>query len=448
MKRSLETTVKRVLVAAALLLALGASGLVCQRVGARGRYATAYSSYGSGPEGTRGLYLLSERLGAHPRRWAEDLGRLPPRGMLVALGSCDQLMRRPLGRLERENLKRWVEAGGVLVVAGVDDYARRVDFGVDLVADPARCRPTEGLVGMLADAEERGGRRKRPDDDQRRLDQVPSALRDDPAGTYDELTEEEALPPSRIVVGVAGPLSNVPLAGMRRPLRIDVASTSESVDLLRLDGPNGDIAGVRVRVGEGAVIALSSASLFQNRDLSSEQGGVLFARLVRAEAPDGPILFDEYHLGVGQQRSLARYLRQVGMGALVLQLLLLVAVGLWRFGARFGGTRADPEPEPGGTVSYVEGVGTLYARARDPSGAARILVRRALERIGARHHLDGREAVKLADELDGRRRPAAASAVRQIAAHLAEGVGRGGLPRFAAELDALVARAVADEHRA
>jgi hypothetical protein len=440
--------VKRVLVGAAVLLALGASGLVCQRVGARGRYATAFSSYGSGPEGTRGLFLLAERLGARPRRWAEDLGRLPPRGMLLALGSCDQLMRRPLSRLERENLKRWVEGGGVLVVAGVDDYARRPDFGVEIVSDPERCRPTEGLVGMLADAEDRGRRRKRPDDEQRRLDQLPSSLRDDPAGTYDELTEEDALPPARIVVGVGDPLLDAPLAGMRRPLRIDVSSTSESVEILRLDGPNGETAGVRARVGEGAVIALSSASMFQNRDLGSEQGGVLFARLVRAEAPDGPILFDEYHLGVGQQRSLARYLRQVGMGAVALQLLLLVAFALWRFGARFGGARADPEPEPAGTVSYVEGVGTLYARASDPSGAARILVRRALERIGAHHHLDGRDAEKLADELDGRRRAAAAAAVRKIAAHLAEGVGRGGLPRFASELDALVLRAVADERRA
>lgn len=444
MKKALE----RVLVGAAVLLALGASGLVCQRVAARGRYATAFSSYGSGPEGTRGLFLLAEQLGARPQRWAEDLGRLPPRGILVALGSCDQLMRRPLGRLERENLRRWVEGGGVLVVAGVDDYVRRADFGVELASDPARCRPTEGLVGMLADAEERGRRRKRPDDEQRRLDQIPSALRDDPSGTYDELTEEEALPPSRVVVGVAEPLTNTPLAGMRRPLRIDVSSTSESVDLLRLDGPNGETAGVRVRVGEGAVIALSSASLFQNRDLSSEQGGVLFARLVRAEAPEGPVLFDEYHLGVGQQRSLARYLRQVGMGAVVLQLLLLALFALWRFGARFGGTRADPEPEPAGTVSYVEGVGTLYARARDPAGAAKILVRRALERIGAHHHLDGQDPKKLADELDGRRRPAAAEAVRRIAAHLADGVGRGGLTRFASELDSLVQRAVADERGA
>ena len=41
----------RVGLAAALLLALGLSGIMCTRVADRGRYATAYSTYSAGPEG-------------------------------------------------------------------------------------------------------------------------------------------------------------------------------------------------------------------------------------------------------------------------------------------------------------------------------------------------------------------------------------------------------------
>lgn len=93
---------RRAAIATAVILGLGLSGVMCQRVSARGRYVAAYSTYGSGPEGTRGLYLLAEQIGARPQRWAEDLGRLPEGGgMLVALGACETWMRRDVGRLER-----------------------------------------------------------------------------------------------------------------------------------------------------------------------------------------------------------------------------------------------------------------------------------------------------------------------------------------------------------
>ncbi len=440
----MRRTLKRVAVGVVVILTLGVSGMMCARVGERGRYVGAYSTYGAGPEGTRGLYLLAEQLGAHPRRWAEDLGRLPDRGMLVALGSCQQLMRRDIGRIERENLEAWVEGGGTLVVAGVPDYLSRDGFGVELLTDPGRCRPTEGLIAMLDRSAARSRQRKREtDDEQTELEDLPGGFRDDFGGTYDEVVEQAALPEARVALGTERPLERVPLVGMREPLTIRVRDDRARSTILRLDGPDGDPAGVRVDVGEGAVIVLASSSMFQNRDLATQSGGVLFSRLVREHAPAGPVLFDEFHLGVGQRRSLMRYLRQTGAGPVVLQLALLLGLLLWRLGASFGAYEVEAKEQPRGTASYVEGVGTLYAKAKDPSGALGIIVRRALEQIAAHHHVVNREGGGLAEALEARHQQRAAAAVRAIQEAANQPLGRGGLTKRTARIDELTETAIA-----
>ncbi|HEY8432817.1 MAG TPA: DUF4350 domain-containing protein [Sandaracinaceae bacterium] len=435
----------RAVVAACVILGLGAAGLMCRRVGERGRYATAYSTYGAGPDGTRALFLLAEQLGARPRRWAEDLGRLPERGMLVALGSCDQLMRRELGRIERENLARWVERGGVLLVAGIEDYATRAELGVELEGSRGLCLPTAGLVGMLARAEARTEEDEEESPPDPRLEDLPGALVDDPAGTYDEITEQEGLLPAQPAYALGGPAAGLPPVGMRRALSITVDPERTSEVLLELE--DGRPAAVRVAVGRGTVIALASASQFTNRDLRSESGGLLFARLVREHAPEGPILFDEYHLGVGQQRSMMRYLRQVGAGAAFVQILLLAGLALWRLGARFGAPRTDPPPLPGGTASYVDGVATLYAKSGDPDGASAIVVRRALARIAQHHHLGTNDPSRMIDLLTSRRRHRAAQAVAVLARMLEPSPSRS-LSRSVEEVDGLLARALSDEREA
>src|SRR6185369_1339779 len=97
------------------------------------------------------------------------------------------------------------------------------------------------------------------------------------------------------------------------------------------------VRGVALRRDRGWVIALASGSPFQNRDLRTSDGGPLLARLLDAYAARGaPVLFDEYHLGVGDSRSTMRYLADAGYGPLALQAVLLVALVLWRAGARFG----------------------------------------------------------------------------------------------------------------
>ncbi|MEM9192273.1 MAG: DUF4350 domain-containing protein, partial [Myxococcota bacterium] len=140
----------------AIVLAL-AAGLVIvlmgYRVSERGRFAVPYSSYGSGPEGTRGLFLLAERLGARPVRWARDLSGLPPDAVLVALGGCENRLARNLSRYERESVAEWVNRGGVMIVAGAHNYLWP-ELGVDLGAPVGGCFPAFDLSDAVVREED------------------------------------------------------------------------------------------------------------------------------------------------------------------------------------------------------------------------------------------------------------------------------------------------------
>jgi hypothetical protein len=216
---------------------------------------------------------------------------------------------------------------------------------------------------------------------------------------------------------------------------------------MQLDGADGRPVAVRVSIGRGSVIALSSASALTNRDLREGNGGVLFARLVRAYAPSGPVLFDEFHLGVGERRSMMRYLRQIGLTAVIVQVVLLIAFMLWRAGARFGGVESELPPQPGGTASYVDGVATLYAKARDPGGAGKIVARRALARVAAHHHLPTSDPTRMIEILTQRRRESVAGAVAALARVAESDAGARGLTQLTNEVDGIVAKALAESAR-
>lgn len=401
---------RRVALSLLVLVALGASGLVCQRVAARGRFAVAYSSYGAGPGGARALFLLSESLGRRPIRWAEDFGRLPEQSVLVALGGCDLLSAREVSREEKKRLLGWVERGGVLFVAGAHGYLSP-ELGATLDRPAGACLPRAGLLGAIVRASQDGGAGAEPVDAG-----VPTAeqIAMDPAAAVASATEMDPLPPVQWAGSVGAPLEGLGAVPVRDPARIEVHDLPHSVVVLRLADER--VAGVIIRKGRGAVIALASASPLQNRELRLADGGALFARVLRAFPRPGPVIFDEYHLGVGERRSVVRYLGDLGGGPFLLQILVIVLFALWRLGARFGGTRHPVQPPPAGTASYVAGIASLYAKAGDPVATATILVKRALVRIAAHHHLPHSDPELLAKALEERGRKPEALLVRQLAA--------------------------------
>jgi hypothetical protein len=199
------------------------------------------------------------------------------------------------------------------------------------------------------------------------------------------------------------------LVGMRRAALVSFDEGGDATTLLEV-GPKP--VGVEIRRGRGRVIALASASMFQNRDLETASGAVLFSRLLRAYG--GPVVFDEYHLGAGERRSMMRWLGQAGLLPVALQIVIVIGLVLWWRGARFGAPSREAPRAPETSASFATAIGALFRKSEDPAGALAILARSAIHRIAEHHRIAMQEPAHLADELRRRKRESAAEAVLEI----------------------------------
>lgn len=424
--------------------------LVSARVVERGRFALAYSTYGAGPEGTLGLYELAAGEGLRVERWSEDLGRLPPGGMLVLLGGCDALSARPLSRAEREHLEGWVRAGGVLVVAGAGGIVDEA-LGTELRARSfSDCEPEPGLVSWARSLEGEGeaGLAPPPGEPAAPPAAAPSQATKPPdwTPTDDELGEllaeldEEDGDAEDLAwaTPIAEPLTGMPFVSMRRAGMIDVLGWDRTRVLLVSQGKN---VGVASSVGDGVVVTLASASMFQNRDLAEGGGAALFLRLASRYAPGGRVVFDEYHVGAGERRSMVRYFGQLGIVPALVQGLFAISLVLVARGRRFGGVREVARAPVSATAAFVHALSGLFRGSKDRKGALDLVRKDAYVRIARFHHVSEREPEALARALEERGRDGAAEAVREIAG-VAAPDGSDAVRARSAEIDAALERAL------
>jgi hypothetical protein len=421
MSRALRWFLGVLVLLSGLLLAL-----TLERVAERGRFARAFSSYGSGPEGVRALYLLAHELGFTPMRWSQDLARLPPAATLLALGDCASGMARPMSRYERDELLRWLADGGVLLVAGTRHYLPAglgVEFEVDPNCPDGLATPDDGAQHTVQPppAQPIAGRPLDSAADGGVVVFDPSGTSSLADGSGDEAAQASDAEP-RWGVPMDKALRGLPIVPFREPGRLTLSS--ERADTLlgvpTLDRVSSTTSllplAASVPYGRGRVIVLAAANMFQNAELETSEGAPLFARLMQSYGRGGPLLFDEYHMGLGERRSLMQYLRQLGAMPALFQLLLCVVVLLWRAGARFGGLRTAPEPPAGGTTSFVTALGGLYQGAGDAAAALRLIARAALARIAAHHGMGAMQAAPLERALEERGAVQARDAVRAIVA--------------------------------
>jgi hypothetical protein len=200
-----------------------------------------------------------------------------------------------------------------------------------------------------------------------------------------------------------------------RPLRL--GHDAEATEILT--SSEGTL-GLTAPYGRGRVVLLGISEAFTNTALS-DGGGLVFARLLRAFAPSGPVWFDEYHLGMGERRSLVGYARDLGYGSILLQGLLASIAALAALAVRIAPVASGREQASATRVqrSFLEALGALFQRSDDTRAALELLAQSALGRLADSYHARGLPAHKLEAWLRLRGLFAAAHYAQSIARHAA-----------------------------
>ena len=140
-------------------------------------------------------------------------------------------------------------------------------------------------------------------------------------------------------------------------------------------------------VGEGRIVVVADAGIVRNSLLSQHDLVILPQRLLEWTAPSvaSPVIFDEYHHGLGNHGSALRAIRgalfSTPVGRAGVQLLFAGLVLLLALGARPIAARARMRLE---RRSPLEHVGAL-SRAYMQKGATRLAARRLVRGIRRRH---------------------------------------------------------------
>jgi hypothetical protein len=369
----------------ALALAAAAALLVYSsaRVAQRGRFAAPYSTFGGGPDGARALLLLARELGHDARPFTRELTHLP-RGTLVVLAGCKGALLRKLARPEREALAAWVEAGGLLIVAG----------------DPAFVPEAAGL----------GVARKASCGESTQRSALERLLAPHTEGESDAI---DAMP-ERVEAHAAGaPLTHLLSFEVPHALGLRIAHDSEATEILT--SAEG-MLGLTAAFGRGRFVLLGIPDALTNGTVS-DGGGLVFARLLAAFAPPGPVLFDEYHLGMGERRSLIGYLRDAGYAPLLGQLLIASLAFMLAGAVRLAPARPALSGGAPHSVSFLDALSGLYANTGDAPGALQRLSRAALQNVARHYHAEHVTPERLASWLAARGLHAAAAYARRITEH-------------------------------
>lgn len=326
-------TTTRLIKRLTLVMMLASLAWLAVRVAGRGRFAAPYSSYGAGPEGTLALFQLTRELGFKPQRLAQELTHMP-RGTLFTFAGCHGRQTRALLRPEREELARWVAAGGLLIVAGAEHYAPE-ESGIVFDSNPAVCAPRQ-------------------------------------ANSSESLAARHSI----LAVPAGPPLTySLPLT-VHSARAVRATFETEATTLLNSElGP----LGMTAPLGRGRVVVLGTLDLLTNQGLP-QGGAAVVARVLEAFAPAGPVWFDEYHLGLGERRSLIHYFRERKLAPGLIQLCLLTLVFLLARAQRLGKVRNE-EPGLAPRRHFRDAMATLYGLSTDKQGTLAIIVQHSAKRI-------------------------------------------------------------------
>jgi hypothetical protein len=293
-------------------------------------------------------------------------------------------------------IDRWVREGGTLVLidnpiyntssASSGTYVGGYSEADDLIQHwLTRLEITSGIREITSLAGD-----KVDDTSDRRLPVGPSGKVD------------LALDPIRIV-------NTYKHSGLVRPFAYRFSMTRVRDDELQpvLRDPFGTVL-VWARYGNGEVWLVSDPFMFSNLILDeADNAGTAVSVILSSRGGDNStVLFDEYHLGFVQTRSIADAAR-TPLGRAILYLGVILALALGTAGARFGPVRKPPGAIGVSQRAFVKALATLWQGANATTAVADALWRRygtrkLLRRRGLEETLDTmrRDKPRIDDLLD------------------------------------------------
>lgn len=280
--------------------------------------APSYDPASNGPTGTKGMVLFLEQLGAR----VDVTDQIPPSDADIALALPGELPD------EREGaVRRWVERGGVLVIAD----------------------PSSPLSAPRREAATFGG-------------------------LVDEVMEQRTCS----IPALAGATTIKPAGGYRLapPSGAGTCFTREDAAYV-VDEP----------VGRGHIVSIGGARLFTNDLLDDDDNAVLVGALL-APSPGGRVAVLQAPRGELDDAEGPDLTSLIGTGVRLALLQLVIAFVVYSFwrGRRLGRPIVEPQPVELAGSELVDAVGNLLSQTRSPDRAATILradLRRQLcERLG------------------------------------------------------------------
>lgn len=333
------------------------------------------SSYLSGPQGARALYLTLRELGVPVERRLEPWRADAPEDGLVVLAPS-----RGPGPNEVESLLAWIREGGILLLAtspGTDTLNRELGLRIVSTA-PDTLGPLERVrwEGVEASPE--------PHRWTDGVDAVP--------GFRYLFAENTPLPAEKAAEGKAEMRAEGIAEGDDR----EEPPATEVV----LRGPGGQAALLTFPLGNGRVVAWSDAAPLQNSRLRAGPAALLFARMAleATEAGDDPgdpatLRFDEYHHGYRADGGLAVAIRDValhtGMGRWLLQGAVAILALLLLAGHRLGAPLRRIDTRRRSPLEHVEAVAGAYRKAGARRTARDLLLAGMNRQLGRRSGAGG-----------------------------------------------------------
>jgi hypothetical protein len=316
--------------------------------------------------------------------WRHTLGSNPPTTAVIVLRNWHW------GVIEsrRKQLEDWVKAGGRLVVDHSlidDDHQFRGFSGISVVYPGSEdAEDNDDDAATDDDTANDDAASKEPDD-------APS--KDDRSKRSESPVADDS-PIDRLfeTTGACGTLHRGDGEGglpARKSYEICHLNPVVSLNttwspLWSLRDEDEALQAVRVRVGKGTVTMLN-AEPFGNLALTQRQHGLLLADVLQLRRGDRIVFLSEE-----ERDSLLRLTWIYGWPAVVLT-LVLIAVGLWRAGARFGPLVAIPDLARRSIAEQIRGTGRFTLRVGGGSSLHAAMVRAlheaAQRRISGYHSL-------------------------------------------------------------